>query len=79
MGDVLRATTAVFKVKGKVDELAFYGNPPSDSYLPGVVTVRGDFDEAIAAIQSHATPFDAGGGQRVESDVVALVVERPNP
>ena len=79
-GDVLKACTCVFKVAGQVDELAFYGNPPKDQFLPGVFTAKSetDFGQVMNALKSHTTPIDQpGGGPRKPLDQVSLILERP--
>jgi hypothetical protein len=78
VGDVFRASSCVFRVKGKVDVIGYWANPPKDSLRPGVFVFQesSSFDECIMAIQSHLEAVDLGGGWSAAPQAVALVLER---
>ena len=78
VGDVFRASSCVFRVKGKVDVIGYWANPPKDKLVPGVFVVQesSSFDECMRAIMSHQENVDLGGGWAAPPQSVALVLER---
>ena len=78
VGDVFRASSCVFRVKGKVDVVGYWANPPKDSLRPGVFAFQqsSSFDECIKAIQSHLEAVEVAPGWSAPPQTVALVLER---
>jgi len=80
VGDVLRACTALFQVKGELNELGYFGNPPKTLSLPGVyVADDRSFDQAMAALKSNAAMMDGPDGRKQPVDSVCLLLQRQEP
>ena len=77
VGDVLRLTTCVVEVRGKVDVLSYYANPPKAANRRALLVADGTpFSKLMKAIVSNATPVDLATGESRAFDEIALVLER---
>ena len=77
VGDVLRLVSCVVEVRGKVDVVSFYANPPKAAYRRALLVADAQpFPKLMKALLSNSTAVDLPGGEsRVFADV-PLVLER---
>ena len=76
VGDVLRLTTLVAAVRGKVDEIAYYSNPTSAKNRRALMVVdKQPFAKVMKAIASNAEPVDLMDGRRA-FESICIVLER---
>ena len=67
----------LLQVKGKVDEISYFSNPPKNSYLPGVFPVDGKgFDKTMDALVSNKLPIDTPDGRKRQVEEVCLILQR---
>ena len=77
VGDVLRMTTCVVEVRGKVDTFSFYSNPPAARKRRAVLVCdKQPFGKVMKAIASNAEAVDLLDGTSRPFESVALVLER---
>eukprot|EP00959_Pyramimonas_sp_CCMP1952_P162183 3390758-Pyramimonas_sp.AAC.2 len=75
-GDILRLTTAVFKMKGVVDVTAWL-NPPKDNNILAYYVVDGrQFSKVMDALVSNGQLIDTPRGKQEVTDVT-VILERP--
>ena len=77
VGDVLRLVTCVIEVRGKVDVLSYYANPPKAANRRALLVADGQpFGKLMKAIVSNGTAVDLASGESRAFPEVALVLER---
>jgi hypothetical protein len=77
VGDVLRLTTLVAAVRGKVDEIAYYSNPTSAKNRRALMVVdKQPFAKVMKAIASNAEPVDLMDGTARPFESICIVLER---
>ena len=77
VGDVLRLTTCVVAVRGKVDVMSYYSNPPKASNRRALLVADAQpFGKLMKALVSNSEAVDLPGGKARAFDSIPLVMER---
>ncbi len=80
VGDVLRLTTCVVAVRGKVDVVSFYANPPAAKNRRALLVADSQpFPKLMKAITSNTEAVDLPSGESRPFETIPLVFERAVP